>query len=782
MDLRRETPARNEKRSRPVEVANTHACRALALSGLCILGVACSGDSSSYSGGAVQETYSADAFSYVDPSPPQPLQRVRTDVVRRDEAAILLRAEQGQLLDYNQGPGGVEVSDLPALPKETFGLTSGRIDGDSDTDVLVAHVRALDNGGLAFEVSRLEHSPSSAWMPVYSMPMPRALRDVTLAAGDIDADGLDEIVLAYRWTRHEHVELLVIDDLESGAPLLDSHTFPYQPGELEVTLGDLDGDGSDEIVLSNLVEEYMAVEVVQAGETSVAIDDYILRDRYARPAFLRLGEFDDESAEKELLVGFFRVEEDPAWGSINRQYELVRLDLVEGSLEQTGSTRLGEWNETIASDWVVADTDGDQADELFLVCRGCVHQLRPGALLERPSWEHGIELVARVEGEGEVQLAAGDEDGDGLDEVFVLGRTELMRIGLDPEGELVVNERRDLGELPKSPCLWVGDYDGDSTVIAHTGGRELVLCEAFPLIVMAAPPRKAWSGQQVADATTTYGIGGGESHTTWSGATLTVRPSFAVDVDGRFKRELLREFAKTGTPPAFELGVEAFSTGWKEDKVLFCGALYQSFEYEVVADVDPVGVGSVFTIDVPVDVRTFFWSVDDYNATFERQIAGRMLGHTVGDPASYLGLREAQALQARYVGWLAPSLETVASGWTYTEQELAPTFLDPTTAQWRTPIDEQVGLRTGPKWGAACLALAADGDIHRVTNRTATLFRGTVGDLPPKSHAAWGYDYGLLVYTLGHLSGPDNTPSGCEPGVLPCQVVTYTVRPWGAGY
>lgn len=137
----------------------------------------------------------------------------------------------------------------PALPNEllpyaghngTVNIAMGNFEGTSTTSEIVTgagygagpHVLALNNSGTVL-----------ASFYAYD---PRFNGGVDVAAGDVDGDGIDEIITGAGPGAGPHVMVYSI----AGAPLASFYAFdPSFNGGIKVSAGDLDGDGKAEIII-----------------------------------------------------------------------------------------------------------------------------------------------------------------------------------------------------------------------------------------------------------------------------------------------------------------------------------------------------------------------------------------------------------------------------------------------------------------------------------------------------------------------------------------------------
>ncbi|MEL6713151.1 MAG: VCBS repeat-containing protein, partial [Planctomycetota bacterium] len=241
-----------------------------------------------------------------------------------------------------------------------------------------------DNGDPAEEMLHTLDTSQAPWIedPTNSTGYPKSIRDIT--CGDVDGDGLEEIVTVYM--NGGEVRVFVVDDEAQGFAQTDFQPL-FIPGVTNVTIeaGDFDGDGDDDLALG------------------LSIDD------------------------SDGRVSFLRRNAAGTWDSFGRVLELLPvgvgvtsvLDLSAGNADADGGEELlVSMNEMSGSnytpDGVTRWTLLDDADSGFAT-------LRAFDLMQ------GLDQNNTLRTSEFCSVLLGDVDGDDLAEVVLTGMTEYER-------------------------------------------------------------------------------------------------------------------------------------------------------------------------------------------------------------------------------------------------------------------------------------------------------------------------------------------------------------------
>jgi hypothetical protein len=142
----------------------------------------------------------------------------------------------------NEGRGVFRRSEPTPIGRAPFGLVAVDLDGDGSIDLAAANALSdtvsilLNNGAGAF--------PSAVTYPAGHGPW-------DLAVGDLNRDGVPDLVV----TNAESLDVSVM--LGTGGGVLAAHrrfvanTIPVFPPNTALAVGDLSGDGFDDVLLSN---------------------------------------------------------------------------------------------------------------------------------------------------------------------------------------------------------------------------------------------------------------------------------------------------------------------------------------------------------------------------------------------------------------------------------------------------------------------------------------------------------------------------------------------------
>ncbi|MCI0586791.1 MAG: hypothetical protein L0323_08135 [Planctomycetes bacterium] len=797
-----------------------------------LLASACAGGGGGSGGGGGpgldDGEYTIEAFGYEDPHPAD-FHPLGVDTARlRHLSEVAIFAGRATSIPAGTTPWVLDDADHAHAPippdygsflagtSTVIAAASGQLDLDPENEVVLVASVGL---GEALRVGVLERVPAGgiAVTTIYEFATGwSGTTTASLALGDLDGDGRDELVITYRkglpgtpsssprrWT--------VRDDPADGNGAIHEEDLPFWVTDASVACADLDGEGPEEIALLEQEGDY-AVHLdarrvtggtVQPAAAPLAIP--LVFEPAGRSVVLA-GRFDPDAREEvvvaygaDLFIGFGM--------TVNWQV----VDLTGGGVlvpASSGEIQVDQNPFFLDERWsgCAADLDGDGLDEVAVL--GPEGDLRVAVPSGAANGLEGEEIDASLPfDDAGTTLLAVQDDEDPRTELcalgVVFGNTHVLSarwFGAIPQGGTNVlasaGSTQQILFPPPTPsggslaalAACEGDLDGDDLTLRFTGEKHLSLADPIPLVAMAAPPTKSGIAQNYGSTQTVYTMEQGLAETfgVSASATLSFSSGVAVgDVLGLFgvtaRATIAASFEQTQTSTHLVTQGISFSGAHDRDLVVFQGTLYHSYVYEIVAGPDPALVGTTMSLDAPIDSKVFKWSIEHYDSIAPQAIGPLAFSHGIGDPASYPTEAEAGALLSTYVGWLGNEA-TVGLGGNANEVFLAIDETNSTSSQWSYGVTWETGFHVGGASVGFSVG-ATTSTMVEVATVLGTEYRGRVGDITSGAdYGAWLYDFGLLVYQRGVLADSQGQPAGIEPGVQPFHVVTYWTDPIGTGY
>jgi hypothetical protein len=316
-------------------------------------------------------------------------------------------------------------------------------------------------------------------------------------------------------------------------------------------------------------------------------------------------------------------------------------------------------------------------------------------------------------------------------------------------------------DCPYSVGLAMPNVDRDSPTVRYTGQHEVTFSRPRVLAVLSAPPYFAGLNDENSQTSISFGTGTGLEQESSIGFTA----GFSVG----YEAPNLFGLTKAASKVTFDTAMDWISrdrvemtqtetwTTQKEDAVVFSVIPFDVYYYQVLSSPDPADLGRTLTVNVPRKLSTHKVPVDLYNASTldGPKVTPALLGHTPGVPSSYPGT---SACAAAPVGgtfgsttflldsatWCFASTEAlhVGVGSGSVGFEIARTG----TSAAGTSNDFEVGLEV--EAGAGGFTFGASVGFHygysyTLDTTNSYAFGGQVGDLPDATH---GYDFGLMAH------------------------------------
>lgn len=239
--------------------------------------------------------------------------------------------------------------------------------------------------------------------------------DIPVAAADINGDGIDEIIAAYGADDKLKSVVTIFDRSGKKLPKASFQAFSNSIRQgASIAAGDLDGDGSAEIIVGTGPSPANKAELRVFAYRNGAIADtgiYIMPFKSKYGVTLAAGDIDGDGKD-EILVA---PGPDPAAAA---EVRILKVDTTGGfgywKGIDTGVTVISNTDESAGAAITAADLDGDGIKELIVATQTPSGLSRLTAY--RGSGElYGMELIENT-GEG-INAAGGNIDNDAQEEV-----------------------------------------------------------------------------------------------------------------------------------------------------------------------------------------------------------------------------------------------------------------------------------------------------------------------------------------------------------------------------
>ena len=167
---------------------------------------------------------------------------------------VVRSADQMVSVFENQGAAQFAVKQEFSIPPDADHMTLGDCNGDGFNDVVLSHWHPV--GSIVREDISLFFGTGSGTFvtPRTVVQMPSGGVAAGIAIEDFDADGLPDIIVANKYSS----SLVVFRTLPGGGHVLTS-TVAVGECPISISSGDLDGDGDNELVVSNFGDETVTV-------------------------------------------------------------------------------------------------------------------------------------------------------------------------------------------------------------------------------------------------------------------------------------------------------------------------------------------------------------------------------------------------------------------------------------------------------------------------------------------------------------------------------------------
>jgi hypothetical protein len=557
-----------------------------------------------------------------------------------------------------------------------------------------------------------------------------------LAAGNIDQDAEPEIAIAMQEAAGTagSARCVVLDDRKHAFASLRNEQFVERDENqtlrvgltCSIAMGDIDGDGLDEIVL--------------AGMTAFP--------RYCEGSPYLIAAYDDKEHQFAVLEAVHRVDHYSGCGSpADRQMRTVQLNVL--------------------------DLDGDGIDEISANKTMFEDFKNAAGFTEVAEWRLP-DLAVVSDGTGfyhfdrnTSSFVVGDFTGDDREDIAVYHQssgTEAVEIYGLPATATTLQRLRTIpvvnnnpNDGPIYPMLLPVNVDLDSPVLSYSKAEyKLVFSEPVVLAALAAPPTRAGIGQNIAGSYTAFGNTNTTTSETERSLTVSVGVTVGVNLDGgvltQSEFSLKDKLTVAGTRTqgrAYELSKTIlFTSAPTEDLVVFTSVPLDRYTYTVLSHPDPTMIGQKVIVNYPRTPVTMQAERGFFNGAVPQRavhIDQSVFQHKIGDPRTYPTLAQKEALRGAH-GGLQVGPVGVGQGGGSTEVTLQVGSAMSHGGALEISYERDLEVTAGGVVAGISVGATAS-SAWKVTSGQSTTYTGVVGAIDAQNFAANQYSFGLFTYT-----------------------------------
>jgi hypothetical protein len=654
-----------------------------------------------------------------------------TDGDGRDElVAAYMRDQELVLRVFDNASGDfAETESVLALAQDVLDLraTTGDVNGDGRHEVLIALSYAgrgelLVAGDAGGRFALLQDA-----IQTIDGTLPGATLHMEIVTGNLDYDTAAEMVLVFNEIDYGSdtglAQYFVYDDLTAGLGVLNSGLVQGIVQGIRsamianAALGDIDGDGLDEVVLAGLTNR--ATNCDTNGHLLLALDD-------ANSRFANIGTY----------YGDVFMRGCPSFSAWRLRYLHVNTFDVDGDFVDEISV-----NQFVFDDW--------KNEAPFTLMYEIPVEDNLISVNDFGWWDRSTS-----------DFAVGDFTGDGRDNLLIYmqnrNTVDIWGLGTDNVWQRLngIPVAFHNAQDPIVPILVPLNVDDDSPVMRYVEAEyQLVFTEPIVIASLAAAP--CGGGQVSANCVTAFGSQTSSSLEAEASITVTSRASVGVQVEGGFITQ--SEFELRGTVTTTltaTLGAAisrtdtiTFTTGPLEDTVIFTSVPIERYTYRVVSHPDPVMVNAMVVVNLPRDPVTIMVERSFFNANVTPgaiQIDKRVFQHTVGDPHSYPNRGQKQQLLQQYPGFES-ALQNIGQGSGTRSVEIAIGRELSAGASLGYGYETEVNATSATILAGYSVGTELSASL-RITYGVATIYSGTVSNIDAENFAANAYSFGLFSY------------------------------------
>ncbi len=289
------------------------------------------------------------------------------------------REELGDALPiYSAGPDGARV----------VAMTAGDFDGDGADDLVAAH-QVLGTGRHVLYFTRKPEGLDASRLGEHELQIDGSARVIGLTSGDLDADGLDELILALSGGDRDAITIARYSPSweTDGSLVVSGHVKAVVPGQAPdgrvtaLAAGDYDGNGVDELLIAMASPSrdeswfHLIDDFTWDARSDPRLDQYPPIGQATGPgvSVMVAADYDADNSDDLLLARALPAPGAPAtrevldrlWFDRNGLYENLR----RGNLGSAGRNGVRMWtaeNRERVAAVTAGDYDGDGRDEALV--------------------------------------------------------------------------------------------------------------------------------------------------------------------------------------------------------------------------------------------------------------------------------------------------------------------------------------------------------------------------------------------------------------------------------
>lgn len=716
-----------------------------------------------------------------------PITKNEFQLINLDEFVILPIPVEPAILPVLYQDSGLNFDGWHIYPESvsiyselTKGFTSdlalGDVDGDGYDELNIAtdsnNILIYDDAQHAYlEIGNHLVSESITYYSMYK----------AITTGDVDGDGLDEIIYVrlvgmiyvpgqgYQfsvllwvydvfpvWNRICYTT--VVTDYHTESDIFNGYYYAYNfMMEPEVTSGDFDGDGLDEIAFAYSFKETSGTKDLWV------LDDYkhnfnricnydVFNEGDTGDIDLSSGDFDGDGVDEIAYAGC-------PWNGEQLEGQLAIIDEISLipkiekllKIEAPG----GVWVNRLPV--ACGDVDGDGRDEI-----GVVRSYRenyPGDFFLYEYLPATGKYALKTKKEKDFMdfgLAMGDVDCDGMAEMVFAGRFYMGVLD-----DATHNYAQMMSNLAYGGLVACGDADGDGLRLRYTGESWQNTAPPGMITVMAAPPLYESIDQNYLSSYTAFGqVTSSGTEISWEiGTSVSTTISYEQTLDwGIFEvlkfswsHTIGKELARTDTITKTLIKTVNYATGWSDDAVIYHSTDYSSYKYQIIHHpFDSSVIGRNITIDVPNPPTIIPVTLSYFDSKYNYTIGSETFNHTAGQPWTYLTRNESAVVAP--VRW-ASGEEIVGQGSGFSR--VAIEVAEETSSEMKTSEFSDYS------WGVAVCGAGFSksssifsSKAFEITVGKATVYEGCVGFIANnKTWEKLKYTFNMIVYYQDHPDG-----------------------------